>query len=214
MMYDSWDTKCNRQNFFVILDNFLPFYPPNSPKNENFKKMTTKPGDIIILHKCTKNHEHMLYCFWDMVHDGCNCYFSFWAIFHLFTPVTAWKIKISKKWEKHRDIIILHKCTKIHDHMLNWSWDMVHHICNYFSFWAIFCPFTPPPLPPNSPKIKISKKWKKILEISSFYTCVPKVMIWWCTISQIWCATDGQRDGQADSQKEKVTYRGGCPPEN
>ena len=40
---------------------FFPFYPINNPKNENFKKMKTKtPGYIIILHKCTKNHGHML----------------------------------------------------------------------------------------------------------------------------------------------------------
>ena len=32
---------------------FLPFYPPNSLKNENFKKkkMKKQPGDIIILPK-------------------------------------------------------------------------------------------------------------------------------------------------------------------
>ena len=44
---------------------FLPFYPPppppNSPKNENFIKMKKTPVDIIILHKCSKNHD-MLYC--------------------------------------------------------------------------------------------------------------------------------------------------------
>ena len=39
MIYDSWDINCNRQIFFVILGVFLPFYPPNSPKNKNFKKM-------------------------------------------------------------------------------------------------------------------------------------------------------------------------------
>ena len=26
-------------NFFVILGGFLPFYPPNSPKKQNFEKM-------------------------------------------------------------------------------------------------------------------------------------------------------------------------------
>ena len=30
---------------------FVPLYPPHSPKNENFKKMKETPGDIIILHK-------------------------------------------------------------------------------------------------------------------------------------------------------------------
>ena len=36
---------------------FLPFYPPNSPKNQNFKKMKKTLGDIIILHMCTKNFD-------------------------------------------------------------------------------------------------------------------------------------------------------------
>ena len=35
---------------------FLPFYPPNSPKNKNFTKMKQTPGDIIILHMCNKNY--------------------------------------------------------------------------------------------------------------------------------------------------------------
>ena len=99
MIYGSWDIKCNRQIFFVILGHILTFYPPNSPKNENIKKMKT-PGDIIILHKCTKTHDHMLYCSWDMVRDRCNCCFLFWAI---FCPFTAWKIKISKNWKKHQE---------------------------------------------------------------------------------------------------------------
>ena len=34
---------------------FLPFYPPNSPKKQNFIKMKLTPEDIIILHMCTKN---------------------------------------------------------------------------------------------------------------------------------------------------------------
>ena len=32
-MYGSWDIEHDGQNFFVILDHFLPFYPPNNPKN-------------------------------------------------------------------------------------------------------------------------------------------------------------------------------------
>ena len=39
---------------------FLPFYLASSPKSENFKTMKKNPGDIIILHKCTKIHDHML----------------------------------------------------------------------------------------------------------------------------------------------------------
>ena len=86
--------------FFVILNHFLPFYPPNSPKNGNIYKKMKTPGDIIILHKCTKTQDHRLHCSWDMVRDGCNCCFSFWAIFALLPPVTAEKIKTSKKKKK------------------------------------------------------------------------------------------------------------------
>ena len=56
--------------------------------------MEKTPGDIIILHKCTKNYDHMLYCSLDMARNGFKCYFSFWAIFYPFTPLTAQKIKI------------------------------------------------------------------------------------------------------------------------
>ena len=87
-IYGSWDMKCTRQNCFAILGHFLLFYSPNSLKNKSLKKYLKKkktPGDIIILHKCTKNHNHRLYRSWDMARDGCNCYFSFWAILFHFT---------------------------------------------------------------------------------------------------------------------------------
>ena len=43
--------------------SFWPFFahvPPNNPKNQNFEKLKTTSGDIIILHKCAKNNDHML----------------------------------------------------------------------------------------------------------------------------------------------------------
>ena len=45
----------------VTLDRSLPFYPPNSPKYQNLKKMKKTPGDIIILHTCTKNYDQIMY---------------------------------------------------------------------------------------------------------------------------------------------------------
>ena len=47
---------------------FLPFYPLNSPKNQNLKQMKKIPGDII-LHMCTKNYDQMMYGYRDMVPD-------------------------------------------------------------------------------------------------------------------------------------------------
>ena len=49
---------------------FLPFYPPNSPKNYNFRKIKKNYRDIIILHRSTKIYDQMMmYSSWDMVRD-------------------------------------------------------------------------------------------------------------------------------------------------
>ena len=145
MVLEIWSSP----DFFVILSHFLPSYPltarkmkiSKKKKKKKMKKRPKKLGDIITLQKCTKNHDHRLYCSWDMAHYRCN-YFSIWAILLPFMPLTAQKMKISKKWKKMpRDVIILHKCNKNHDHMLYCSWDMACDGCDcYFSFWAIFCP--------------------------------------------------------------------------
>ena len=82
---------------FFILGYFLPFYPPNSPKNENFRKIIKAPVDIIILQWCTKNHDYMLYSSWGMACDRRNGYFSFWTI---FCTLAARKVKIQKQNEK------------------------------------------------------------------------------------------------------------------
>ena len=60
MIYGSWDTEHDTQNFSHF-GNFLPFYAPNNPKNQNFEKMKKTPGDITILHMCTINDNHMMY---------------------------------------------------------------------------------------------------------------------------------------------------------
>ena len=106
------------------MGHFLPFHPNKKTKQKqklekmkkhiqyhHFKHLYQKswskflkneklPGEIIILHKCTKNHDPMLYCPWDMACDGCNSYFSFWAICCHFTPQTTQNTKISKKIKK------------------------------------------------------------------------------------------------------------------
>ena len=74
---------------------------------------------------------------------------------------------------------------------------MAHDGCIfYFSFWAIFCPFTPV----TAGKIKIKKKIKKKLLEISFYTCLPKITIRLCMVPEIWCGTDGWTEGQTDGQ--------------
>ena len=130
-----------------------------------------------------------------MVRDGCKCYFSFWAMFCPFTPLTARKNEIFKKMEKSLEMPSFYTCTKNYDHMVYCFWDMARdrHNCD-FSFWAIFCSFTL-----NSPKNQNFKKNERSLEISTFYTSVPKITIWWCTVPETWCRTDGQTDRKSDT---------------
>ena len=142
----------------------------------------------------------MLHCSWDMVCGGCN-YFSFSAIFCPFTPnsLKKWKL-LKKKKRQSGDVINVHKCTKNYDQMMYDFWDMVRNRCNcYFSFWANFCTFTPL----KAQKVKIFEKMKKTPGNIIILQMCTKIMIRWCLVPEICCATD--------AWTEKVTYRGGCP---
>ena len=84
--------RVRETNFFAIMGNFLSFYPTNNPKNQNFQKLKKnnnnkkKHLDISSFNTSeTKNDDHMLYCSWDMAHDRCHFYFSFWTFFSPFT---------------------------------------------------------------------------------------------------------------------------------
>ena len=72
MMYGLWDMQCDNQKFFAISGHFLPYY-------QFLKKWKKKPGDIIILHMYTLNHNHMMYSSWDM-----ECNTIFFCHFGLF----------------------------------------------------------------------------------------------------------------------------------
>ena len=123
-------------SFWAIFSAFTALHPSprNSSRNENFTKMKKKKtsGGIIIYHKCTKNHDHMLYCSWDVVCDRCNCYFSFGAIFCPFNPLIAQKMNISNN---EKNTWRYHHFTKMYQ---RWC-----EGCNcYFSLRAIIYLFT------------------------------------------------------------------------
>ena len=98
MIYGSWNIRCDRQKFLTFWAIFCPFNPLTTWK---IKILTLKkaPGDIIILHICTINDNHMMYGSWDIKHDRLN-FLLVWTIFCPFTPLRAKKIKIFKKIEK------------------------------------------------------------------------------------------------------------------
>ena len=134
--------------------------------------MKKLPRDIIFLHMCTINNNHMMYGPWDMEHDRQN-FLSLWTAFcllHPCPPPNTQKIKILKKMKKTpEDIIILQMCTVNDSHMIYGSWDMERNGHNFLSFWTVFCSFTYL----TTQKIKILEKWKKSLEILSFCIGVP-----------------------------------------
>ena len=129
----------------------------------------------------------MLYCSWDMMHDRCNCYFSFWAIFCHFTPVTARKMKISKKWKiASRYYHFTQVYLKTWSHAILFLRYGMWWMSLFFFILGNFLPF----YPLYNPKNKNFTKIKKTVEISSFYTSVPKIMILFYTVPEIWCVTD------------------------
>ena len=190
-----------RHDFFDILGDFLPLYPPppNNPENQNLEKMREASRDLIILHKCIKNIT-IIWCMlpeiWSVT-DIIFCHFgSFFVLFHYWPP----KLKFGKNVkETPGDIILLNMCNINEDHIMYGSCDIRHSRVFFLLFWAIFCPF----FPLTTQKIKSLEKMKKKKkkdkkqktkkkkhqEISSFITSVQKIMITCYTVPEIWRMT-------------------------
>ena len=88
-MWGRWDTP---QNFLLaFIDELWKTW-----KIRILKKWKKIAGDIIILHMCTKNHNHMRYSSWDTKWDRIFCHFgSFFALL-TSSPLTTQKTKILK----------------------------------------------------------------------------------------------------------------------
>ena len=148
------------------MDHFLPFY-------WKIKILKKRPGDIISLHLCTTNDNHMMYGSLDI---RCNGQSFLWTNFDKMKNTT-------------RDIIIFYMCTINKNNMMYVSSHMKHDRKTFMSFLASFYPFTPL----TTPKIEILKKWNKNLEKSLFYPCALKIRIRWCMVPEIlawrtdWC---------------------------
>ena len=140
MLPKIWSMTDNFLSFWVI---FCPFTPLLIPKINICKKMYKKPADIILLHMCTINEDHMMSGFWNIRHDR-QSFLSFWAIFCPLTLLTTWKIKILKNMKKKKitgDIIILQLCTTNENHMMYGSRDMNcsrHFFCHFGPLFALF----------------------------------------------------------------------------
>ena len=131
--------------FFVILDHFLPFYPPNNPKNQNFGKSKKAPGDIINFTHAY--HKWQSYDVWFLRYEalwtGSSVILDRFLPFYAPPLLTTQKIKILKNWKKRLEILSFYTFVPY----MTTIWCMVPEISSttdrFFSFWTIFCPFTP-----------------------------------------------------------------------
>ena len=118
---------------FCYFGPFLPFYLSNNLKKSKFWKNEKKKTswDILMLHMCTINDNHVMYGSWDI-----------------------WKIKILKKWKKHLDVLLFYTCVP----KMTIIWCMVPKTLSMTD--RIFCHFGPffALLPFKQPKK--SKFWK------------------------------------------------------
>ena len=81
MMYASWNTECERQNFLSFWAIFWPFTSLLTPKIKIWKKMQKRPGEITLWHMCTINEDH-------------------------FGPLFAlWLYKKTQKIKKHQEVL-------------------------------------------------------------------------------------------------------------
>ena len=148
--------------------NFL--WPSSQPKKSKFWKNKKKPGDIIILHLCT----HVI----SIIDFG---------LFFPFYPSNSPKNENFNNKKNPLEIPSFYTIVPkvmIIGYTVPEIWCMTHvtFIFHFGLFFAL--------LPLTAQKMKISKKWKKRLEISSFYTIVQKVMIRGYIVPEIWCMTD------------------------
>ena len=159
MVYDGWNC------YFLFSAIFCPFDSPNSPKKSfrTMEKTTTTTTPNWRYHHFPqvyqKSWSYAILFLRYMVCDGCNCYFSFWAIFCLFTALTAQKIKILKLKKKIKKTKTKKITCRYHDHMLYCSWDIwcvtdvvviFHFGCFFFVFFFLFTAL-------KAQKIKIKK---------------------------------------------------------
>ena len=162
--------------FLIIFGHFLPFYPPNSLQNENTKKMK-KCLEISSFYTSVPKIMIVGYTVPEISHKAERIIFHFGQFFALL------RLKNEKNtWRYHH----FTQCTINDSHMVYGFWDMQCSRQNFFVILGHCLPF----YSPNSPKNEHFKKMKKNLEISSFNTNVPKIIILCFTFLEIWCVTN------------------------
>ena len=83
MIFCSWDTEWDRQNFLSFWAIFCSFIPLMILKIKTLTQWKKMPGDIIFLHMCAINENRMMYGSWNIRHNRIFCYVGpFFAFSH------------------------------------------------------------------------------------------------------------------------------------
>ena len=160
------------------------FYLPSSPKNQNFEKMKIRSGDIIILHICTIPYMTMIWCMVLEIWSVTDRIFVLLDWFFPFYPPN--NLKKSKN-QNHLEILSSYTSAPKNTIICY----TIPEICHVTDVAAIFhFDYFLPFYSHNSPKTKISIKWKNRVEMPSFYTSVSNFMIIWYTAPETLRVTD------------------------
>ena len=173
MMYDSWDIRQSFLSFWAI---FCPLTLLTVRKIKILKKMKKKNNNNWRYYHFTYVfHKWKSYDVWFLRYGaGQTEFFLTDDLFFVYLPPNNPENQNFEKWKKRVAISF----TQVYHKWQSYdAWFL-----RYVSFWVIFCSFTPL----TTQKIKILKKWKKELEIPSFYTGVPNIMIVCYTVPEIW----------------------------
>ena len=118
---------CHFGPFFALLPSLFPSSLLTNWKIWILKKWKKHLEISPFYTKVPSNHDHMLYCSWDMVCDRYTFYFWFWSFLSLYTPNSPKNKNLKKMKKTHGYIIILHMYITNYDDMMFSSWDKV---CN------------------------------------------------------------------------------------
>ena len=167
---------CETDTIFCHFRPFFALLPNNWHQKWRFGKNTK---NNLSFYTC--GPQMMIWCMVPEISITTNRIFCHFGLFFALLPtLTTQKIKILKKWKtlgryyhfKHE----YHKWKSYHVWLLRYGAQQIEFFSHFGPFFALLHRLLPPLLPPYNPetqRIQILKKWKKHLEISSFYTSVP-----------------------------------------
>ena len=141
-IYGSWNIRCERHKFLSFWAISCPFSPLTTWKIKILTLKTT-PGDIIILHTCTINENHMMYGSWDMEHNRLNfCHSG--LFFALLRPYGPRKLKFWKNekntWRYYHFTNVYHKWQSYDVWFLRYGVQQTECFCCFFTIFVLSPP--------------------------------------------------------------------------